>query len=487
MNRFIIFTFVLSFLIFSCQESTSPENQSSRENSNNQSGINNSDTQSQNQPEQQDSSRASITANDWTESFANHSMTYQPVDYSSLKPKRQVFKISGTNDNIITTKNGVDFFVPAQCFINNKGAVVKGEVEMQITEYLDQFDLVANRLTTTSNGEPLESEGMFYIRAISEGEELSLKPYSELVMQLPREVDTNMRIYAGKRDRNNQLNWERDPYSTQPYPCMVTVGGKYGELTKDFFENNFRFSKKSMLNLLDSSMGYSVSFGKKGYVIGTHVCDNSFNEDRNVACSRFMELAEVLRDTFPDQLNRSIKTEFSFKLMQYDNYKAYREAKRQERLEFEAKLKHEEETREMQRTIGEALREDKAIETFYKKRRSFFIGNLGPINIDMKLAPEIPRGDVIIADEERWKDYHLLVKNRRALFLANYSVKGNYLFSNLPRNKNVTLISSYMKDGQIYFASTNFKTKPNTVISSSDLNFRQLASLEELKEVINSL
>jgi hypothetical protein len=425
--------------------------------------------------------------NSQEESPSLFSGSYQLIDFSPLKNERQKFAITTDKDTIVTTKSNVNIFIPKNGFRLKNGKKAGQEVEFFVTEYFDYFGLAANNLTTSTKNGHLRSGGMFVLEAYSNNQELELVPHKELVLQLPHDTEKDMKIYYGNRNDKGNMVWECDEFSRQPYPAMVCINGKFCDRTRFFFEDNFCFSKAAMVRLINDTLNFSVSYNNKGVIIGSVVCNKTGNPNKDKACDKFMQLAGLLKDSFPNMVNSSWETQFQFMVMGYDNYANFLEKRRQERELFEANLRDEKANKEMSSFVKTTLREDKKVEKFYRQKPSYFIGQLGPINIDIDLTPpNMPSCDLLVKGNELKKDVKLIIKNKLVFIAPERKSDGDFLFTKLPKNTDVVIIGYYVKNDNIYFASKEIRTDKVNGVRVEDLNYTQLKNLEELKARLNS-
>jgi hypothetical protein len=82
----------------------------------------------------------------------------------------QIFDIDGKQDNVIEGESGAIIIFPKGCFKNSSGEIVEENVKIELSEALTLEDRILSNLTTTSNGNLLETGGMIYFNATSEGE-----------------------------------------------------------------------------------------------------------------------------------------------------------------------------------------------------------------------------------------------------------------------------------------------------------------------------
>lgn len=117
----------------------------------------------------------------------------------------QTFEINPTRDTLITGEQGTKLRIFAHTFEgagDSSAAIV-----IELKEAYEKSDFVLGNLTTLSDNNFLESGGMIYLNATSNGNTLSVKPDKEIGVIMPtEEVDENMNIYTGVKN-DSAINW----------------------------------------------------------------------------------------------------------------------------------------------------------------------------------------------------------------------------------------------------------------------------------------
>lgn len=414
----------------------------------------------------------------------NHSYRFEAVSFGSYMPKFQDFEINTNRDTVIKTENNNLIFIPANCFKFKRSDKTVQSVKISIREFMEYSEILSTNFTTTSTQKShLRSGGMFEILAKSNGAELELKPFQELVLQPNGSLEDGMHIFHGK-ELQDFTYWEKDRNSREPYPSMVCVDGKLCGVSRNFFEYNFRFDKGEMLKLTEDTTSFTVSFGNNGEIIGYEVCNKTESIGKNQACTEFLKLAAQLNDSIPGSFENHWESYFGFQVMKYDSYKAFRAKKEQERRDFEANKK----IKELIVNSDNVVRKDNNYELFYKKRPSLFIGGLGPINIDIELVPpELPKGEIRIAKNGIKGYYRLLMKSGKSVIAPFAESDDLVQFKQLPRNRTMVFISTYTKNDQIYFCKKEIKTSKLVEINNGDLNYVPVDNMQDLKRKIDAI
>ncbi|MGN6646417.1 MAG: hypothetical protein ACTHJT_07800 [Cytophaga sp.] len=144
--------------------------------------------------------------------------------------KQQTFTISNSTDTLIEGAKGTLIFIPRDAFA---GALPDKPVKIELKEYYTKQEFIAANLTTTSDGQLLESGGMIHIRAMQDGSELTLKKDIPLQLYFPRKQDRkNMELFSGTRDSSGIMNWKKQKHAAEkinaPQPASTSEKQKQG-------------------------------------------------------------------------------------------------------------------------------------------------------------------------------------------------------------------------------------------------------------------
>jgi hypothetical protein len=119
---------------------------------------------------------------------------------------QQTFNISTLQDTVIATKEGIVFAIPKNAFVDEDGKTVKGNVQLEVKEAMNTEQIMTSGLTTTSNGKLLETGGMFYIAATSNGKQLQLR--KEIHAEVPADdYKPGMQLFDGEKTKDGTINW----------------------------------------------------------------------------------------------------------------------------------------------------------------------------------------------------------------------------------------------------------------------------------------
>lgn len=154
---------------------------------------------------------APVTANkgnDTVESASPDATEMLQSFFQQLEKPATEFYINTDRDTILVTAAGTRLVIPAHTLLNKTGAV-----KITVREYYKYEDIIAAKLTTTSNGEQLITGGMVHISAEQDGQPVTIAPQKAITVNMPtNNYDDSMQLFAGQevpRDDQNitDLNW----------------------------------------------------------------------------------------------------------------------------------------------------------------------------------------------------------------------------------------------------------------------------------------
>ena len=153
--------------------------------------------------------------------------------YQQLQKPSQVYVIDPKKEILIQCNEGTRLTIPANAFVRADGSLVRDSVRIEVGEYLSISDFLLANLSTSSDGQILESGGMLNIKAMSAGKEVTLKRGSSIVIEVPAEsFKDDMQLFYGQQGPHGGINWTTEK--------LKTGGKKSGE--KKRFERKFRGS-----------------------------------------------------------------------------------------------------------------------------------------------------------------------------------------------------------------------------------------------------
>lgn len=207
------------------------------------------------------------------------------VKFSANDPFQQTivpsqnFKLNANIDNVVEGENGTILIMPKGCFKNSKGEIVTEQIKVELSEALSVEEMLLSNLTTTSDGKLLETDGMIYINATVNGEQLTINKENPIHIEIPtNKRKAEMMAYKGIRDEDGNMNWI-EPKELKKFlvPIDINLLDFYPEGFEAEVNNGmpFRNYKTATKNLTDS-LYYSLSISN-----GSDLLDGLVTTDYN--------------------------------------------------------------------------------------------------------------------------------------------------------------------------------------------------------------
>lgn len=123
------------------------------------------------------------------------------------KTPEELFQFRQTSDEeMLTSENGTQVIIPSNCFVFEDGTVPKGKITFTMKEAYTQDQWILYNLTTeTEDGQLLQTGGMVYTEASSEGKKLVLTKDKKITISVPvdESPDSDMQLFYGNRHVDN--------------------------------------------------------------------------------------------------------------------------------------------------------------------------------------------------------------------------------------------------------------------------------------------
>jgi len=120
-----------------------------------------------------------------------------------LETPSEFFQINTTKDTIVVGEKGTKITFTKGCFSTDSE-----QVKVELKECYDFPTMVMERLSTKSNDDILETDGMVYINATTlQGDSISLKDDSLIALEMPS-CNSNMQLFYGEKS-DNIIDWQK--------------------------------------------------------------------------------------------------------------------------------------------------------------------------------------------------------------------------------------------------------------------------------------
>ena len=132
----------------------------------------------------------------------------QPVLLNCDNILVQEYLIPHDRDTTLKGQSGTILSIEKNTFVDSIGNPISGYIKIEIKECLSKLDMVIGNMTTTYNGEFLESGGMIFINATSNKEQLMIADNKSIGVEvLSDSVLEKMQLFEGV-ETDNGINWQ---------------------------------------------------------------------------------------------------------------------------------------------------------------------------------------------------------------------------------------------------------------------------------------
>jgi hypothetical protein len=166
--------------------------------------------------------------------------------------KRQVFKFSVQDKELIKTKNGLKIEFDGSKIINEDGSLLPDDsIVVVVTECINQTDFIKSNVRTVSNNKLLISGGAYNIQMYCHEKSLQLRNYDSLTVFMPIYTHNEMSLFYGQTDSLNQVNWKNANKSltVAEKPALLIVQGDSIDSADKFeYYNPIKISSLGWIN-----------------------------------------------------------------------------------------------------------------------------------------------------------------------------------------------------------------------------------------------
>ena len=200
--------------------------------------------------------------------------------YKQLDKTPQIFSITTNKDTTLICNEGTNIKIKAKSFISEKtGKEISGNVQISIKEYYKLSDILLAKLSTTSNGNLLETAGMIYITASANNENCILKQEQKIEISFPaKKKKDDMQLYTGNWKSDYQINWEdvtnskdlNKIYSASEVHEMSTYPGGDNKLF-EYFRKNIKYPQKAKELGIQGTAYIGLTVDRDGNISNTKI------------------------------------------------------------------------------------------------------------------------------------------------------------------------------------------------------------------------
>ena len=401
--------------------------------------------------------------------------------------KLQLIEFRNNNDTVINGTEGTVLVIPKDAFVDTRGKPIEN-ITLELKEYYKLEDIALSNLSTiTTDGQLMETNGMFYMMAYDrDGNRAKLAPGKSIDAMVPDVRDAvNMKIYKGRKERNS-IKWKAKSGRAPMKYGVVRTKYSYVQRRKSitslraiamldaYLQNTLKFPENAVTNNRCGAVKLEFYLDSDGNIVKPIIRGRGIPGSINRHVLKTIKNAPKL---CPSHLREKRALSFKYSLvLKFVTEKCSRQFKRlnKETLSFNWMNLEP-------KSFWGMLRDSTATqESGAVLYRTFGGGNH---NID-KLVNSVNgfRNKSFPSPQRTNSDFKLLMNQGRVVLRGQYS-RGYWNFENtLPRGK-AWLLGVQYKEGQAYISTTPIDLAKE---SPKPLPFRAV-TVEELKREIREL
>jgi hypothetical protein len=390
--------------------------------------------------------------------------------YQTIEVAFQEFNIDTRKDTTISCNEGTIIKIKALSFLNQSTSEeVTTEVIFKVKEFYKISDILAARLTTQSNGSILETGGMLFLEAFSNGKPCILKKTAPIEISFPHtEKKDSMILFEGNKINNN-INWQPMPLNAKKETTSTTVfvlaSVSQGN-SLDFLSDNFPCPDYTPGN--GNTPPYRISFVINENGKAENIAIDNLNNDsiKKIA----LKVVADMPAWKPEIKNGiAVKSNNPYSILFDCNDASYNGSTFKKGFEL--------------KTNDSNINNEKVcniINYFFRTT------NLGWLNYDRFYNSSKPLTDVYVdCGAYSEIDVRLVFHSFNGLLLPSFNDKPT-TFNNIPSSEPITIVAIKKLDGETYIAVVKSNTKFETI---NNMVFEKV-TMEKLKEkltVLNSI
>lgn len=379
-----------------------------------------------------------------------------------MAPPVQKFSFPSNEEALILCENGsVIKFEPEVFVYAGSQEPVTGNIDLQVTEYINTADMIFGGLETRCGNEIIETGGMLYIAATSDGKDCEIADGEFYSVEMPAENNKDGMQYFYTENNSNGTNWtprnrgalvEYQTYNT--YVCGMSLVEKERREKRHTMNAEFPGGLKGMYQFLHDN--YKVPAGFENTTLHATSYINFTLSDSG----------KVLKVYTPKQITTYADKEIlaAFKKMPRWNVDFNPGAKKKLMIPVKMDLVRDPsqiKLKEEMMFLPDVVRYNAA---YVADRYLMNVSQVGWINCDRFVAPEQPRVSFFVeADSTSDVTMRIVFHSIRSVIGGARYTKG-FEFTNMPQGEMVTIVALRMnKNGTAELATKTCAVSDATI------------------------
>jgi len=394
------------------------------------------------------------------------------VDKIQFDKQSQIFCITTNKDTTLICAEGTIIKIKANSFDSeNAGKIISDTVKFSVKEFYKISDILLSNLSTTSNGQLLETAGMVYVIATANGEDLKLKKRQSIEINFPtKQKEIGMQLFSGTWEKESHINWIAQTIMQQEVFTVVEVMPKFSDNNDDiarYFASSVKYPQKALELGVQGIVFVTFVVNEKGEVTDPRVIRGLTPELDEAALNAIKKMPNW---TPGKQRGKNVSVQMSLPV----RFDLANNSFGDTSIVWEGGFKEQFEKSFTDTTLEKASGGNIMFYMFNSTQ-------LGWINCD-KFLNVSPKIDYIVKLDEDIGNVKIIF-DRYKTVMDVFPKNGVYAFNNVPAGENITIVAIKRIDNKPYLAVKKTKTSPQV---EKDFEF-QPVTMEMLKTEMQKL
>ena len=414
-----------------------------------------------------------------------------------LKSKPQTFQIDPTKDTLLKCFEGSLVYFPANSLVLTNGSILTGKIEITIEEVQTVASMIGNNISTISNDNILETNGMLQIVGMFGTDTLKIDKDKSLVVMFPKQNKADFKLFYGNKDSLSKINWSLDKIDN------IKPGSSLDNIP---LENDTSLIKK----VVTKTGGIvSQSIGEKSYDITWKVNnpDSSVSNHIESAFAKEKKLYDYfIKNDIHLKLEIFLDSKGKIKLADFEDTTMYEKEISNLLMQLPSfdlnSMKKDDMTESYSLYIGvsSALDKEKYLQRFNSKYKNYLdkaiqkvdnaelnyfiysVTSLGWINCDRFPNTEGEKGDFIVTTQATNESKVYLVFQDIKSIIEATKKESKFVARNVPEGQNLKIIAISYANKKPFIAIEKMKVSKKRSI---DISSYKEFTLDSLKHELN--
>ncbi len=400
----------------------------------------------------------------------------------------QSYSLDATQDQILTLKGGTLLGFEAGSFEQN-GKPVSGPVTIEVKEYTQLSDFLADGMSTVSNGQLLETGGSLDVSAAFKGQKCELAKGKPLRIAFRRNAEVEgMETFVGNRTNDGRMNWVRDIIPPTTYkPEQETTDNGSDQISEELPVRNAGILDQKKLREYLFTHLQSPPFLREFTISGQ--CDLEIETDES-GCFRSVCVRKSVHPLYDKALQHNLvtcpfpistsrqKASYPFTIqIRNQLVNAFDHSpsvdKQYNRILNQTKTSQcltstplNDGIVSFQKSLDQKMGEMASQSVKQADKGFYFMVSfrIGPINCDHELDLRAPKTNLVVDVHSYTKPRLFLVLKGKKTMVEAGRFGSHWAFYNIPIGENVDVFGYSMDGDQPYFSSSTLKVKKKSAL-----------------------